>query len=232
MAPLFRLRTWVVVAAVVATQSPVMFAGHGATAKKKPRLDTAIVDFTQSGSTGTVHVLVQTSGDTTQLATALRSKGIKVRRQLLKSGTFAIDIDASHLAWLQALPGVDAVSVDAPVFSAPLSAESLLTVSGGTSIVKKASDLRAQLGLTDLDPTGVGIGVAVIDSGIAPVEDLSSNISAFFDFTNGQPGVASEPVDGYGHGTHVAGLVAGSGARSNGQYSGVAPDARLIGLRV
>ena len=44
--------------------------------------------------------------------------------------------------------------------------------------------------------------------------------------------MATAPVDGYGHGTHVAGLVAGSGALSNGQYAGVAPNARLIGLRV
>ena len=76
------------------------------------------------------------------------------------------------------------------------------------------------------------MGVAVIDSGIAPVPDLAGKISAFYDFTNGQAGVATDPVDGYGHGTHVAGLVAGSGALSNGQYAGVATDAHLIGLRV
>ena len=79
---------------------------------------------------------------------------------------------------------------------------------------------------------GNGIGVAIVDSGIAPVYDLVANIRAFYDFTNGQSGVAATPRDGYGHGTHVAGLVAGSGGRSNGQYGGVAPRARLIGLRV
>src|SRR5439155_12530916 len=92
--------------------------------------------------------------------------------------------------------------------------------------------LRALLGIANDPHRGAGVGVAVIDSGIAPVADLADKITAFYDFTNGQGGVAAAPVDGYGHGTHVAGLVAGSGAMSNGQYEGVAPDAHLIGLRV
>ena len=40
------------------------------------------------------------------------------------------------------------------------------------------------------------------------------------------------PSDAYGHGTHIAGLIAGSGARSGGKYVGVARSARLIGLKV
>ena len=52
--------------------------------------------------------------------------------------------------------------------------------------------------------------MAVIDSGIAPVPDLEERITAFYDFTGGQGAVASSPVDGYGHGTHVAGIAAGA----------------------
>jgi len=84
--------------------------------------------------------------------------------------------------------------------------------------------------VTKLD--GTGVGIAIIDSGIAPVSDLASRITAFYDFTGGKPGIATAPVDGYGHGTHVAGLVAGSGALSGGTFGGVAPNARLVGLRV
>ncbi|MEO5739686.1 MAG: S8 family peptidase, partial [Vicinamibacterales bacterium] len=68
------------------------------------------------------------------------------------------------------------------------------------------------------------IGVAVIDSGIAAGLDFGTRVSAFYDFTNGDIR-ATAPSDAYGHGTHVAGLAASA-------YVGVAPSARLIGLKV
>ena len=80
-------------------------------------------------------------------------------------------------------------------------------------------------------PTGAGIGVAVIDSGIAPSADFSNRIVGFFDFTNGAKSTA--PSDGYGHGTHVAGLIAGSGSLAGStDYRGVGTSALLIGMKV
>ena len=73
------------------------------------------------------------------------------------------------------------------------------------------------------------VGVAVIDSGVSPSDDL--RITASYDFRNGFALQAS-PYDGYGHGTHVAGLIASSGSHSKGYYQGVAPGARIISLRV
>src|SRR5207244_12170875 len=115
-----------------------------------------------------------------------------------------------------------------PVAAEPTSSQNVVDEAGAVA-VRTASQLRDQLGFTDSDPTGNGIGVAVIDSGIAAVPDLAGRISAFYDFTNGQGGIPAAPVDGYGHGTHVAGLIAGSGALSEGQFEGVAPNAHLIG---
>ena len=82
--------------------------------------------------------------------------------------------------------------------------------------------------------TGAGIGVAVIDSGITPWHDdltgrssEKQRVSAFVDFVNGLP----TPYDDDGHGSHVAGIIAGNGYDSNGQNAGVAPDANLIVLK-
>ena len=61
---------------------------------------------------------------------------------------------------------------------------------------------------------GKGVRVAVVDSGIAPSPDLRANrIHAFFDFTQPYAQMVPEttPTDDYEHGTHVAGLIGGSG---------------------
>jgi serine protease AprX len=75
----------------------------------------------------------------------------------------------------------------------------------------------------------IGISVAIVDSGIAPHADLPlSRIRAYKDFVSG----GRTPVDNCGHGTHVAGIVAGSGAHSNGLYAGIAPVVDIVALRV
>ncbi len=78
--------------------------------------------------------------------------------------------------------------------------------------------------------TGNGVVVAVLDTGISPHLDLSepNRILAWNDFVN-QNG---SPYDDHGHGTHVAGIIAGSGHASEGKYRGVAPEARLVGVKV
>lgn len=78
------------------------------------------------------------------------------------------------------------------------------------------------------DLTGKGIGVAVIDTGIFPHVDLDDRIIAFQDMVNGR----RQPYDDNGHGTHIAGILGGSGSASHGQCRGVAPGCDLIGVKV
>ncbi|MBA2133763.1 S8 family peptidase [Capillibacterium thermochitinicola] len=78
--------------------------------------------------------------------------------------------------------------------------------------------------------TGKGVVVAVIDTGIAPHVDLMKpepRIVGWYDLVNGK----SEPYDDEGHGTHVAGIIAGNGYESEGKYTGVAPGALLVGVK-
>jgi serine protease AprX len=100
-----------------------------------------------------------------------------------------------------------------------------------TSATIGADAVRQQLGFD-----GAGIGVAVIDSGVTawhddladPSAPATQRIDQFVDFVHGQ----TERYDDYGHGTHVAGIIAGNGADSNGTRTGIAPKARLVVLKV
>jgi serine protease AprX len=113
---------------------------------------------------------------------------------------------------------------------------SKLATSGSITVeaAPSVTTLRQTLGLpTVADPTAtMNVGVAVIDSGITPSDDFSGRITGFYDFTHGLNGVAVTPYDPYGHGTHVAGLIASKGTLSNYEIQGVAPAVRLVGLKV
>jgi subtilisin family serine protease len=76
--------------------------------------------------------------------------------------------------------------------------------------------------------TGRNVTVAVLDTGIDETHpDLAGREAAERDFT-----VENTTADLDGHGTHVAGIVAGDGTASGGRYVGVAPDATLLDARV
>jgi serine protease AprX len=69
---------------------------------------------------------------------------------------------------------------------------------------------------------GQGVKVAVLDTGIDYTHpDFAGRIAATKGF------ISYTARDGHGHGTHVAGIIAGSGAKSGGKYVGVAPAASL-----
>ena len=73
--------------------------------------------------------------------------------------------------------------------------------------------------------TGKGVTIAVLDTGLKfDHPDLVGKASEAVDFTDTLP----DASDDVGHGTHVAGIITGSGAASGGRYRGIAPDVNLI----
>src|SRR5260370_19426655 len=110
----------------------------------------------------------------------------------------------------------------------------------GVDLVRRSSDLtRANRGLP---VSGRGVTVAVLDTGVDGTHgDLSGRVVQNIKLADTQSlGVGfNYPVaaptllntdQAYGHGTFVAGLIAGSGQQSGGKYAGVAPGANILGL--
>ena len=76
--------------------------------------------------------------------------------------------------------------------------------------------------------TGKGITAAVLDTGIFPHMDFDGRIVAFRDLVYGR----ETPYDDNGHGTHVCGILGGSGRASGGKYQGAAPGCRFVVVKI
>ena len=143
-------------------------------------------------------------------------------RDDLAEGVVA-DLTATQAAALRSDPTV-AVSADTAVTFDAVTA-STTTTRAATDVfhtVTKADALVA--GGND----GTGRVVAVLDTGIAPLADFAGRLLPGVDLS----GENNPNLDSYGHGTFVAGLIAGNGASSAGRFKGEAPGASLVPIKV
>lgn len=82
--------------------------------------------------------------------------------------------------------------------------------------------------MSKLTYTGNGIITAILDTGIYPHADFDNRILYFHDYV----GKKKYPYDDNGHGTHVAGIIAGNGKLSDGRYKGIAPKSQIVSLKI
>ena len=183
----------------------------------------------------TVEVIVQLHrGTNPAVGKALIAEhGGKVTRDLSIINGFGAEMGAAKAASLAVEAGIRSVSVNAGV-------EKTGTVSPTQLATSYNASIRSPKGWSD-GYTGKGVGVAVIDTGIAgdlpdfrvSESDSTSRVIA----TAVTSPAAGNAEDGFGHGTHIAGLIAGNGTNRpaddplNGKYAGVAPDANLIAVK-
>ena len=209
-------------------------------APKNPKISG---DALAKSSSEMVDVIIQYKADpgAAQASSIVNADG-SLKRALHSIHANAARLPQSMLENLAKDPNINYISVDRP-----LAARQSVTI-GGTTLTNAeytTEPINApQVWAQGYD--GTGIGIAVIDSGINNVSDLSVK--------PGQPGgtrivynqnfvpdrngnITPNANDVYGHGTHVAGLAAGNGNDSTGNhffrtFFGSAPNANLINLRV
>src|SRR5207248_441404 len=134
-------------------------------------------------------------------------------------------MNASQLAAVQGDEGVDHLSGDSRIESQALAPKS---IAGDVTAVSIGAD-QLWNGAGDIAPlSGKGVAVAVIDTGIDTTHHaFGSRVIATMDFTGG------DGMDHYGHGTHVASIIAGGAGNTadTATYRGIAYSAYLVNLR-
>ncbi|MDQ1659719.1 MAG: serine protease AprX [Cryptosporangiaceae bacterium] len=220
-----RLGAVVATAALAALTSAAVTAtvpGSGAHGASVP----VIVEFGGSG-------LSQVAADITRL-------GGTVGRPLALIGGVAATIPKAALGALGSAPGVRAVTTDS---SLTLMASGWNAKDDSNSMYGVTTSIGAREAWKKKDTAGkfidgTGVGVALIDSGIAPVQGLNSPQRIVngpdLSFESQAPSLAH--LDTFGHGTHMAGIILGNdpdaATDDPAHFRGVAPGASLINVKV
>jgi serine protease AprX len=153
---------------------------------------------------------------------AVERLGGTVTHQLPLVDGFAAEVPAGNVAALRRTAGVREITPNYPVQFQGQYGEGSGTASAVYTDVVRAGPVWNK------GTDGAGVTVAVIDTGIdAGHPDLTNKVVASVDLSHDQDG-----KDNFGHGTFIAGLIAGTGAASKGAVKGVAPGAKLAAVKV
>ena len=178
---------------------------------RRARLSPDLVEQLRTGNREQTSVIV--TGTSAQVNALAARHGLTVRRRLQTGAV--LEVPAGALERVATDASVDAMSSNQPVRSQM----------GVTNQAIGADRVQAGTWAPHVPAlTGRGVGVAVIDSGVAAMPGLDKRVIFRKDFTG------TGPRDLHGHGTHVAGIIAAAGRRDD--TTGVAPGANIISLKV
>jgi serine protease AprX len=151
----------------------------------------------------------------------VKGLGGQERRSLSSSSRWlSLRVPANRVAALADQGLVDFVTTDEPVMN--------------SMVIARAAANEPVAPAPESALKGAGVTIAVVDSGVALHGDIQT-LAAVVDVVGNPTPSAAPPetsLDPYGHGTHVAGIMVGTGAQSGGTLRGVAPEATLISVRV
>lgn len=228
-----------------------------AAAKSEPeRVHPALAKMASQNPNQTVRVIVQGYKPGVDLGTEVEGEGGKNGKALSLIRGYAAEMPAAKALELAKNPDVKWVSIDAPMVSTarPTTGPSTAQSANGASTSRKTNGLSTA-DLATVYPlavqadkvwngpaqvTGEGVTVAVLDSGITGLASAqrgaaqanSSLEARLQDSVNFDTHTTTVNRDGYGHGTHVAGIIANDGTDSKGRYIGIAPGAGLVNVKV
>jgi len=166
-----------------------------------------------------------------------------VRRELPVVHGVAADLPADRLAEVRSAPGVRAVAPDTRGRLLSVDPELGYDVGGDDGSLYTIAKITHAREAWKHGVTGQGIDVALVDSGVAPVTGLTSgNVLNGPDLSFESQNSQLRYADTYGHGTHMASIIAGRDVPDDGdgyakadkkhRFNGLAPDSRVISLKV
>lgn len=188
------------------------------------RAQPELLALAQSRPQQQVAVIVQQAGQGDLAKQQAAALGGIITRDLSIINAFSAQMSAAAAGQLAADPSVRWVSLDAAVVKSgnalPGKRNPSNPINPGNAYL--ASIRADSLFIEHPELNGAGVTVAVVDSGISDLPEFGGRVLANVTVT--PDGVTA---DAYGHGTHVAGIIAGSG-----EYPGVAQGANLVNVKV
>jgi serine protease AprX len=199
----------------------------------EPRATASLLRLAESQPTESVSIVVQTLPNNTTVPAELTRLGGTMHRQLPIIHGFSATLEARAVPELARHQGVRWISPDAPLVSTNCDSSCYNSSTVISAYVKAIGADKVWNRSTPL--RGRGIGVAVLDSGVQQQQDLylrNTGMNRLVGNVSFHTGLNRTAYDAYGHGTHVAGIIGGSGSSSSGQYVGVAPEVKIINVKV